>query len=215
MITEKQYFKDIATDLSFEKYSQRRLYRIAKRIIDLLLAFTALLILWPLMLILAIIIRVDSPGGAIFRQSRLGYRGKCFIMYKFRSMVIDAERDGPVWAKENDERMTKVGAFIRKCRLDELPQIFNIIKGDMSFVGPRPERAVFYDKFDEYIDGYRKRMLVKPGLTGLAQVNGGYNLRPEGKIKYDVEYIRNYSIALDFKIMFMTCKVIITGQGAR
>lgn len=211
----QEHFDDIAKDLPSVGYSQRLSYRFFKRLFDILLACLALLLLWPLMIILAVIIRIDSPGGAIFRQARLGLDGKCFIMYKFRSMVVDAERNGPVWAKENDDRTTKVGMFIRKYRLDELPQIFNIIRGDMSFVGPRPERAVFYDKFDEYIDGYRKRMLVKPGLTGWAQVNGGYNLRPEKKIIYDIEYIRNYSILMDIKIMFMTCKVIFTGQGAR
>ncbi|MDR1563574.1 MAG: sugar transferase [Oscillospiraceae bacterium] len=210
-----QKFADAASDIDFHAYAQRRLYLLCKRIFDVLFSIISVLILWPFMLLLAVIIKADSAGTAFFKQTRLGYKGKSFTMYKFRSMRLDAEKDGPKWASEEDSRTTKVGRFIRKTRLDELPQLFNIIRGDMSFVGPRPERAVFYDEFDAYIEGYRKRMLVLPGLTGWAQINGGYNLGAEHKIVYDMEYVRKYSFLLDVKIIFLTFKVVFTGEGAR
>lgn len=122
---------------------------------------------------------------------------------------------GARWASEDDPRVTKVGRFLRTYRLDEIPQFFNVIKGDMSLVGPRPERAVFYDLFDPYIHGFRQRMLVKPGITGLAQVMGGYDLKPAEKILFDVEYIKNASLRLDFSILLRTVRTVLTGEGAR
>ena len=124
-------------------------------------------------------------------------------------------KDGPRWAERDDTRVTKIGVFLRKSRLDELPQLWNILVGDMSFVGPRPEREYFYNIFEEYIPDFGQRMLVKPGLTGWAQVNGGYELKPEEKIVYDLEYIRNWSLGMDMKCILMTVKLVFTHEGAR
>jgi lipopolysaccharide/colanic/teichoic acid biosynthesis glycosyltransferase len=136
-------------------------------------------------------------------------------MYKFRSMRTDAEDDGPQWAQKDDERCTKFGKFLRKTRLDELPQVINILQGNMSLVGPRPERAYFYDEFEKYIPNFRQRLQVKPGLTGLAQVNGGYDLMPEEKLVYDLEYIENRSLWMDIVCMVKTVRLIFTHEGAR
>ncbi len=191
------------------------LYSLGKRAFDLAVCVVAFLIAFVPMIFIAIVIKAESKGPAIYKQERLGKDEKPFVMYKFRSMYIDAERDGAKWAEKNDKRITKVGAFLRKCRLDELPQLVNIILGQMSIVGPRPERPIFYDEFDTYIDGFRQRMYVKPGLTGLAQVNGGYDLKPEEKIIYDMEYIENLSLWQDFKIIVKTILVVFNHKGAR
>lgn len=137
------------------------------------------------------------------------------IFSKFRSMCQDAERDGPRWADADDGRCTRFGAFLRRTRLDELPQIWNILKGDMSFVGPRPERACFYRLFEEYIVGFSNRLAVTPGLTGYAQVNGGYDLKPEEKIVYDMEYIEHRSVWMDLLCILKTIRVVFCGDGAR
>lgn len=165
--------------------------------------------------VVALLIRLDSPGPAIFRQERLGEGGRPFVMYKFRSMIVDAESRGPVWSEKDDDRCMRVGRFIRKCRVDELPQLVNIIKGDMSVVGPRPERTHFYREFDLYIPDFKYRLLVKPGLTGLAQVNGGYDLLPEEKIVYDLEYIATRTWWLDMKCILKTVRVLFSREGAR
>ena len=136
-------------------------------------------------------------------------------MVKFRSMGINAEENGPQWADKDDDRCTKVGRVLRKFRLDELPQVWNILKGDMSCVGPRPERPCFYEEFETYIHGFRNRLAVKPGLTGLAQVNGGYDLLPEEKIVLDMEYIANRSLLLDLKCLLKTVGLVFTHHGAR
>ncbi len=137
------------------------------------------------------------------------------MMYKFRSMREDAEKDGPQWAERNDDRCTRVGIFLRKTRLDEIPQLLNILHGEMSFVGPRPERAVFYREFEQYIVGFSQRMLVKPGLTGHAQVNGGYDLLPEEKILFDMEYIKQRSFSMDLKCLLKTVMIVFSHEGAR
>ena len=186
-----------------------------KRTMDVILAFVSGLILALPMVIIAILIKLDSPGPAIFRQERLCKGGKPFTIYKFRTMYLDAEADGPQWAKRHDCRCTPLGRFLRHTRLDELPQLWNILKGDMSIVGPRPERACFYDEFETYIHGFSYRLLVKPGLTGLAQVNGGYDLKPEEKIVYDIQYIENQSIMMDLKCILKTVLLIFTHEGAR
>lgn len=186
-----------------------------KRIMDVILSFVSGLALALPMVIIAILIKLDSPGPAIFRQERLGKDGKPFTIYKFRTMYLDAEADGPQWAKRNDCRCTPLGRFLRHTRLDELPQLWNILKGDMSIVGPRPERACFYSKFETYIHGFCYRLLVKPGLTGLAQVNGGYDLKPEEKIMFDMEYIQKQSIELDLKCILQTIHLVFTHEGAR
>ena len=193
----------------------RRLYLISKRVFDLAFSFLGLLILALPMTMIALIIVLDSPGAPIFKQERLGLHGKPFMIYKFRSMRLDAEENGPQWANEQDSRCTHVGQFLRRTRLDELPQLYNILRGDMSFVGPRPERAYFYRKFETYIPGFSNRLMVIPGLTGYAQVNGGYTLKPEEKIVYDMAYIENRSIWMDLKCIIKTIRVVLSGRGAR
>ncbi len=191
-------------------------YSFWKRIFDIITSFVASIALIVPMYLIAVIIKLDSKGPVFYKQERLGENGKSFMLIKFRSMYLDAEKDGAKWAKKNDERCTRVGAFLRKFRLDELPQIpFNILTGDMSFVGPRPEREYFYREFATYIDGFEQRLYVKPGLTGLAQISGGYNLKPEEKIIYDLDYIENRSVLLDLKIMLKTILVVCSSKGAR
>ncbi|NLA84778.1 MAG: sugar transferase, partial [Clostridiales bacterium] len=145
---------------------------------------------------------------------RVGKNGRVYTMYKLRSMYENAEENGAQWAEEDDPRVTKVGKFIRRTRLDELPQLFNVLKGDMSLVGPRPERPIFTYQFNEQIPGFINRLQVKPGLTGWAQVNGGYKLTPAEKLEYDLYYIENRTIWLDIKIMLKTIMVVLTGKGA-
>ena len=191
------------------------LYDTVKRCFDLLLALILFPILLIPMLVIAVLIRLDSPGKAIFTQVRLGKGQKPFIIYKFRTMYLNAEEKGPRWASFDDRRSTDIGRFLRHSHLDELPQIINIIAGQMSFVGPRPERPEFYDIFDTYIDGFRQRTLVRPGLTGLAQVNGGYELLPEEKIVYDLEYIKNRSFLMDIRCIMKTFSVVFCHRGVR
>ena len=201
---------------SVDGISKRRIYNVGKRIFDAAVSFVTLLLLAIPMAIIAILIRIDSEGPVIFVQERLGKNGKPFKMYKFRSMVMNAEQNGAQWSNgDEDDRITALGHVLRQSRLDELPQLWNILKGDMSFVGPRPERECFYDEFETYIHGFRQRLCVKPGLTGLAQVRGGYDLRPEEKIVYDMEYIRKQSIGLDCKIILDTVRVVISHEGAK
>ncbi|MCH5279568.1 MAG: sugar transferase [Christensenellaceae bacterium] len=190
------------------------LYDASKRLFDILLATILLVLLFVPMMVIAVCVRVDSPGEIIFRQERLGKDGVAFVIYKFRSMRIDAEDNGPRWAKENDPRCTKVGTRLRLSRLDELPQLVNILKGEMSFVGPRPERECFYIEFEKTIPGFSKRLAVKPGLTGLAQVMGGYELAPKEKLAYDMQYIAERSPMLDIKCLLMTPKIMFTHDGA-
>lgn len=193
----------------------RRGYLAVKRGADLVLAGLGILILLLPMGILALLIVLDSPGDPIFRQERLGKNGRPFTIYKFRTMRLNAEENGPQWAEKDDRRCTRLGSFLRRTRLDELPQLFNILKGDMSFVGPRPERRYFYDQFETYIVGFSNRLLVTPGLTGFAQVCGGYDLKPEEKILYDMKYIENQSVRMDLACILKTICVIISGSGAR
>lgn len=190
-------------------------YLVVKRLFDVVAAAVGGLVLLLPMAIIALMIRLDSPGPALYRQERLGKNGRPFTLYKFRSMRQDAEADGPQWAKVRDSRCTRLGQILRKTRIDELPQLWNIFKGEMSFVGPRPERACFYKEFETYIHGFHKRMAVTPGLTGLAQVNGGYDLEPEEKIVWDMEYIRTRGIRMDAKCILRTFCLVFTHKGAR
>ncbi len=192
------------------------LYAFCKRLFDIVLSATLLILLAIPMFIMGLAVWCTSKGTALYRQDRLGLNGKPFSIIKFRSMVEDAEKDGAQWANgDGDKRITKVGMFLRKTRFDELPQLWCILKGTMSFVGPRPEREVFYDEFEKYIHGFRQRLKVKPGLTGLAQVSGGYDLRPEEKIVYDIRYIKERSFLLDLKLIFQTIAIVFNHQGAR
>lgn len=194
---------------------ENKLYDFIKRAFDLFASLVASIILLIPMIIIAVAIKHDSQGPILYRQERLGLNGKKFYINKFRSMVVDAEKNGPQWADKNDTRVTKVGGFLRKTRLDEIPQFFNVIAGDMSLIGPRPEREVFYNKFSEYIDGFDQRLMVKPGITGLAQVKGGYENLPEQKIIFDVYYIENKNLLLDIKIIIETIKIVFSHEGAR
>lgn len=197
------------------KVSQKPVYLFFKRCFDLVASFVAMIVLFLPMCIIAFVVKAHDGGPAIYSQERLGLNGKPFMIYKFRSMTLDAEKNGPQWAKERDQRCTKVGAILRKTRLDELPQLWNIFVGDMSFVGPRPERAYFYEQFELYIHGFHQRLQVKPGLTGFAQVNGGYSLKPEEKILLDIEYIERMSFVLDLACLLKTFRLIFTHEGAR
>lgn len=204
-----------ATQVIERKRTGGKGYRLVKRLFDITFALVVGIALLVPMIIIGLLVKLDSKGPAIFRQERLGLNGKPFIMYKFRSMRLDAERNGPQWAEKDDERCTKLGKLLRKTRLDELPQVINILRGDMSWVGPRPERAYFYDEFETYIPGFRQRLQVQPGLTGHAQVNGGYELSPEEKLVYDMEYIEKQSLRLDLACMVKTVRLIFTHEGAR
>lgn len=192
-----------------------RFYLLVKRVFDLLASIAAIIIGTPLMLIVTALIKIESPGPAIFKQERLGKDGVPFTMYKFRSMRLDAEKNGPQWAEVHDERCTKVGRIIRRFHIDEMPQFFNIVKGEMSVVGPRPEREYYYEKIEEALPAFRQRLLVKPGLTGLSQVNGCYDQTLEERLVYDIEYMQNRSLWMDLMCMLKTVIVVFNGRGAR
>lgn len=201
----------------FSLYS-KEVVRKLKRTMDIILSALLLLILWPLLLVVAVLIRRDSPGPAIFRQARVGEGKKEFTLYKFRSMVQDAEKQGAVWAQENDTRVTQIGRWIRRLRIDELPQLFNVVKGDMSLVGPRPERMEFVQKLEQTIPYYYLRHTVKPGITGWAQIMYPYGATQEdalNKLEYELFYIKNMSLLLDVKILCRTFGVMIFGEGSR
>lgn len=194
---------------------KKPIYDFFKRLIDLFASFLGIIVLSLPMLIIAVIVKCTSKGPAIYKQKRLTKNGREFNLYKFRSMYIDAEKNGAQWATKNDSRVTKFGKFMRKVRIDELPQLFNIFVGHMSIVGPRPERPEFYEEFESYIHGFNQRLKVKCGLTGHAQVNGGYDLLPQEKILLDIEYIKKRSFFFDIKIMFQTIGVIFGRKGSR
>lgn len=194
---------------------KRIIYLAFKRFADITIASISFLFAFPLIIVTAILIKLESKGSCFYNQIRVGKDGKLFRIYKLRSMHIDAEKGGPQWAQENDPRVTKIGRYIRKTRIDEIPQLVNIIKGDMSIVGPRPERPCFIDEFNKEIPGYNHRLTVRPGLTGWAQVNGGYELSPGEKLEKDLYYINNQSIWLDLITILKTIEVILSGYGAR
>ncbi len=199
-----------------EKPKQISFYSFAKRLFDIAASLIASILLIIPMCIIAVFVKLDSKGPVFYKQERLRENNKSFKLVKFRSMRQDAEKHGAMWAQEDDDRCTRVGTILRKFRLDELPQIpFNILMGDLSIVGPRPERECFYEEFATYIDGFEQRLYVKPGLTGLAQISGGYDLKPEEKIIYDLEYIENRSILYDLKIIFKTILIVFNHEGAR
>lgn len=185
-----------------------------KRALDLISAVVLIILSSPAWIVVPLAIRWSSKGPILFTQERLGQGGAPFVVYKFRTMVVDAEKStGPVWASRNDPRITGVGRFLRSTRLDELPQLFNVLKGEMSLVGPRPERPVFVDQFASQNPGFRLRLLVKPGLTGLAQVMGRYDSTPDDKLRYDLLYIARYSIWLDIRILLWTAQVVLFPQS--
>lgn len=190
----------------------------AKRLMDVVFSLLILIVFLPVWMITALLIKLDSKGPILLKQLRVGKDGKLFTMYKFRSMVEDAEKySGPVWAEKNDPRITRVGRIIRKLRLDEIPQFINILKGEMSLVGPRPERPFFVEQFEREIPLYRRRLRVAPGATGWAQIKQGYDTSLDDvreKLKYDLYYIENMSLRMDLKILLRTVFVTLTGKGA-
>ncbi|MFL5321566.1 MAG: TIGR03013 family XrtA/PEP-CTERM system glycosyltransferase [Myxococcaceae bacterium] len=208
-----------ASDLAFSDEMQIAAGRsFFKRVFDILMSLGLLFFAWPVMLIVSIVIKLDSKGPVFYRQERVGLAGKSFFLWKFRSMRTDAEKDGAVWAKQNDDRVTRVGKFIRKTRIDEIPQIFNVLAGEMSFVGPRPERPVFVAELKQKIPFYGLRDAVKPGLTGWAQIRYPYGASVEdakNKLEYDLYYIKNGSLFLDVACIFHTVRHVLVGRGAR
>ena len=187
-----------------------------KRMFDLLLSIVAIILLSPLFLVIAIVIKITSEGPAFYHQERLTKNNKSFSLIKFRTMELDAEgKTGPVLCEENDPRVTPIGKILRRTRIDELPQFFNVLKGDMSLVGPRPERPFFVEQFIHDIPEYEHRFSVKAGITGYAQIFGNYGTSPEDKLRYDLMYIRNYSLLLDIKLIMQTIKVLFTPGSAR
>ncbi len=187
-----------------------------KRVFDIIMAIIIGVMTLPVMAVAAIIVRLESPGPIIYSQDRVGENGKEFKVHKFRSMRNDAEKDGAKWAQVNDPRVTKFGNFMRKTRIDELPQLINVLKGEMSFIGPRPERMVFIKELEKEIPYYNLRHMVKPGLTGWAQVMYPYGASVEDarrKLEYDLYYIKHHSLYLDMMIMFMTFKTVVFGKG--
>jgi exopolysaccharide biosynthesis polyprenyl glycosylphosphotransferase len=202
----------------FSEGFRRSRYQTAfKRLIDLALATVGLVLALPVMALTAVAVRLDSRGPALFRQRRLGLNGKPFELMKFRTMKEDAEADGVArWAEENDPRLTRIGGFLRKYRFDELPQFVNVIRGEMSFVGPRPERPEFVERLRETIPYYDQRHTLRPGITGWAQVCFPYGATEEDalrKLEYDLFYLKNVSILFDIAIVLQTAKIIFTGRG--
>lgn len=194
------------------------LVRTVKRVVDILLSATLLLVTLPVLILVAIAVKMDSAGPLFYRQTRMGRDGALFKVIKFRTMTVDAEKDGAVWAAKNDQRVTGVGRFLRRSRLDEIPQAITILMGDMSFVGPRPERPEFMDELETAIPHYAVRLKVKPGLTGWAQVNYPYGASIDDareKLAYDLYYIKHYSLLLDLFIVVKTVRVALFSKDAR
>jgi sugar transferase (PEP-CTERM system associated) len=200
-------------------FVKSKLSRIAKTAMDYFFASLGLIVFIPIMGLVALAIKMDSLGPVFYRQERVGKDGRIFELLKFRSMRPDAEEEtGPVWAQENDERVTRVGRIIRKLRIDEMPQMINVLRGEMSFVGPRPERRHFVDHLRREIPYYDKRLAVKPGVTGWAQIEYAYGASENDafeKLKYDLYYMKNMSPILDLVIIFRTVKIVLFGNGAR
>lgn len=190
----------------------------AKRTFDILVSAAVLTFALPVMVMAALLIRLDSPGPIFYRQIRTGLNGQPFTLFKFRSMRVDAERDGPQWAALSDNRITRIGAFIRKTRIDELPQVFCVLRGHMSFIGPRPERPFFVESLVQHVPYYNERHRMKPGITGWAQVNYPYGASiadAKEKLSYDLYYTKNFSLFLDILILLQTIRVVLVPEGAR
>jgi len=222
---EKQTGKILVTDMRpswlifSDGFVKTRMTQALKRAVDVVLAAVGLLVALPVMGLVALAIKLESRGPALFRQERVGQNGRIFVLNKFRSMRVDAERgSGAVWASAHDPRVTRVGRVIRKTRLDELPQLVNVLLGTMSFIGPRPERPEFVQLLQQRIPFYMERLAVKPGLSGWAQVRYPYGASVEDaleKLQYDLYYIKNLSPFLDLLILLSTVQVVLFGRGAR
>jgi len=197
----------------------RKTYAVVKRIFDIISSILGFIVLSPLFLLTAVLVKLTSKGPIIYTQTRVGKNGIPFKIYKFRTMKIDAEKEtGPVWASQNDNRLTPVGGFLRKSHIDEIPQLYNVLKGEMSVIGPRPERPIFVDEFKKAFSDYEMRLLVRPGITGLAQVWHRYDetiADVKKKLKYDLLYIKKMCLWADLNIILRTFRVVVTGEGAR
>ena len=209
------YSSDLSQATSKKQFNRFDL--VARRVLDIICGLIVAAIFVVVFPFVAIAIKLDSPGAIFYKQERVGLNGAKFTIYKLRSMVQNAERNGQAqWAVKGDARITKVGNFMRKTRLDELPQVINVLNGEMSMVGPRPERQQFMDKLEEQIPSFSKRLAVKPGLTGWAQVNYGYGSTVEDakiKLNYDLYYCKHQSLALNFQILLRTFAVVLKMQG--
>jgi lipopolysaccharide/colanic/teichoic acid biosynthesis glycosyltransferase len=194
-----------------------RWYLVTKRSMDILVSTLGLILLSPLLVVVAALIKIDSRGPVFFSQDRVGKNGKLFKMYKFRTMVADAERrTGPVWAAENDPRITLIGRILRKSKIDEFPQLINLVKGEMTMVGPRPERPFFVNYFAKSIPGYARRLEVSPGLTGAAQLRNGYDrdaIDVIRKLRFDVTYMKRMSLSMDLGLLAETFVAVFTGKA--
>jgi sugar transferase (PEP-CTERM system associated) len=200
------------------KFRQGIVLKMIKRAMDLSISLIGLIVALPLMAAIGILIKLDSPGPVFYRQVRVGLHAKPYMIWKYRSMFIDAEKDGARWASEVDSRISRVGRYLRKWRLDEIPQLFNVIRGEMSMVGPRPERPVFVQDLRALIPYYDLRHAVRPGISGWAQTQFGYGASTEDshvKLQYDLYYVKYLSIQLDVRILLETVRVILRGEGAR
>lgn len=200
-----------------QKTLSMRVLSCIKHAVEPVIALAMAICLMPILLLTALIVKLTSPGPALYSQTRTGYMGKQFKLIKFRSMRVDAERDGPQWSCPNDNRVTRFGALMRRTRLDELPQLWNIFKGEMSFIGPRPERPEIYRKLESEVPLFSLRTLVRPGITGWAQVNAGYAASSADsllKLEYDLSYIQHMSVRLDIYILLKTFKVAFVGDKA-
>lgn len=209
---------DVAASASIWPQWQKKLAAAERRLRDVSLSSALLVLTLPVCLVAACMIKLESPGPVVYRQTRVGLNGRPFPLLKFRSMRHDAERDGPCWAAVGDVRVTRVGAWMRKARIDELPQLLNVLRGEMSLIGPRPERPHFVQTLAEAIPGYERRTDVLPGITGLAQVKLPYGASVEDarhKLAWDLAYVRHRSLALDLRILAATVRVVLFGIGAR
>ncbi len=229
VIDGHQLFEEISGRLSIDQlrpsalifstgFKRRILATGLKRIIDVVASTMGLITLAPLLCLIAILIKLDSHGPVFYTQMRVGLRGKPFMIWKLRSMHTGAERNGPRWAQANDPRVSRVGRVLRKLRLDEVPQLFNVIRGDMSLVGPRPERPVFVNELRKVIPYYDIRHTVRPGLTGWAQTQFRYGANADdahAKLQYDLYYVKNMRLALDLRILVKTVRVVLLGEGAQ
>ena len=208
------FMKTEAVRPYYDILSKKKKALMVKRVFDIVMAASLLIILSPIMFVIAIAVKLDSKGEVFFRQERVTQYGKIFRIYKFRTMVVDAEKlCGARLASEHDPRITKVGKFLRACRMDELPQLINILKGEMSIVGPRPERPELAEEIEKEMPEFALRLKVKAGLTGYAQFYGKYNTTPYDKLKLDLTYIRNYSFILDLKLMLLTPKILLLKES--
>lgn len=224
-----QLFEEISGRLSVDSlrpsavifstgFKQSMVSRVTKRLVDILVSSGGLLMLFPLFVFVAFMIKLDSPGPVIYRQARVGLRGRPFLIWKFRSMRQDAEKLGPQWAQADDPRVSRVGRWLRKMRIDESPQLVNVLRGQMSLVGPRPERPVFVQDLRKIIPYYDLRHIIRPGITGWAQVRFRYGASEEDahmKLQYDLYYVKRQSVALDMRILVQTVRVMLVGEGAR